>query len=856
MSLNGFASGLASGIGQGVDMYEKMPGMVGDGGTADNPGKGASKAASENAYKRAMQQHWLSQDKNGTKSGYNPFDPSTIASAPTGGLANGTVVAPAGSALAASLNDPSASSVTADGTTYGPEFARGGMVKAYADGGTVEPDDQQGETAPLPDIQSAPLPAPQPSAAISSPIDGSSIDPNTGDPATLQQQALAEPNASEQVAPQPQQDTPPQQYQTVLQAAAGEALHYNQDAYQLHGSEKPGAVGAAPNANQKAFASKADVDGQPMKFTPEEASSIEKAIDPNGDLSQAQRSMFALQKGYEYYRNKGDPAQASRFAAMWVNTSAEASQKLGAQAQALLKDGDQTGAVHKLLQAYNVVPNGQSATITTGQDGQPRVLLQDNSGKALGAFPITPAAIFDMANRTRVGNTVWNSMVQAAQGGYSAMLADKAKQASVVANQHTPYVPDASGGVPVGPSGVPMQAPAQQGSPVSPSQSTQAAVPAPAPAPAPVQGSANTSPIASPAAQPPQAPAGMQFKGFDPQSNAVFVDSDGDLHMSDGTDVDDATQLSPQPQAPAVPVAPSGQSAVPVQQPQPSPVTQQGNPNFIIPQRTVLLSGDDAAQRPALPVHYAPSTVEIKGAQDSGDPAAASKLAAAYHLRNQQIDTDYKQQQADYTSKTKGNGLKPLAVNDAETGNKIMSSINDGFDSAIKQLPDPAAPGKTFADAKDGGQSFMRPIAPAIKAVAKDILLHNNDMRDGDTAVQTAMTLVAPDDKDPNAATFRPVGYTADHAGVVIRMKDGTQLAVSLPAYQKIASTHAQLGDMFRGAVMQANQPNQYVSQAKDALSKIQAGTKMGFNSSEVALAAHDRATRQAELQSAVPVDQ
>ena len=224
MSMNGFLTGASKGLQSGVQMYESMPGMTGtndDGtpGTEDNPGKGASKAANDRAYQRAMQQHWMAQDAKGaTNQGYNALDPSSYSAA---GVGWGNSLTPV---TTSALPAPPAQT-----------FARGGMVKCYDAGGAVQDDPDQ-VSAPQPaatQVQSEDLPAPTPAAAIASPQNGAPIDPNTGDPATLQQQALAEPDQGAQAAPQgqpqPAQPQAPTQYQTVLQAAAGEGLKYNQD---------------------------------------------------------------------------------------------------------------------------------------------------------------------------------------------------------------------------------------------------------------------------------------------------------------------------------------------------------------------------------------------------------------------------------------------------------------------------------------------------------------------------------------------------------------------------------------------------------------------------------------------------
>lgn len=281
-------------------------------------------------------------------------------------------------------------------------YSRGGLVRGYADGGVVPDDDQplSPPTAPTQALNMAPA-ATAPTSAI------------TPAPA---QQALP-------VGGQPQAAPADQGSDKGI---IGDALHAGLMALKsVFGLDQQStAVGPDP---QKAAGQKALMSGA-GGGTPEDVKAVDQAIDPNQQLTSAERSLHRMETGYRYFMEKGEPEKAANYAAMIIQYSAGQAKKLGTAAIDDLKNGDIKGAADKLAQAGDVIPNGEHAeTPKVNPDGTVSTTQVDTrTGKPIASHTLTGQQLFQMALGLKNGNGYYQTIMQAASGakGYSPPTSD------------------------------------------------------------------------------------------------------------------------------------------------------------------------------------------------------------------------------------------------------------------------------------------------------------------------------------------------------------------------------------------------------------------------------------------------
>ena len=100
-----------------------------------------------------------------------------------------------------------------------------------------------------------------------------------------------------------------------------------------------------------------------------EVQAAERAVDPNGELSQARRVMLTLGATHRYYLEQGEPEKAKRAAASLLQYYQLNAGRLAAIAKVAYANGDVTGAVKAATAAYNTTPDGNELTAKVGPNG-------------------------------------------------------------------------------------------------------------------------------------------------------------------------------------------------------------------------------------------------------------------------------------------------------------------------------------------------------------------------------------------------------------------------------------------------------------------------------------------------------
>jgi len=184
--------------------------------------------------------------------------------------------------------------------------------------------------------------------------------------------------------------------------------------------------------------------------TPKEMEAIKRAIDPEGKMSESQRNMAALGGIYQYKMNKGDPEGAKRAAFSMLQYYRQASQRWAAISKAAADNGDMDGATKAALKAYANIPDGRDVRIMKRQDGTVGYqMIDDQSGKVIGEGVLqSPQQIGALAMRAATDGFDQFILEAAGQraapasrrgaGGGVAKLTDRLKAEDEIATNYDP----------------------------------------------------------------------------------------------------------------------------------------------------------------------------------------------------------------------------------------------------------------------------------------------------------------------------------------------------------------------------------------------------------------------------------
>jgi hypothetical protein len=109
----------------------------------------------------------------------------------------------------------------------------------------------------------------------------------------------------------------------------------------------------------------------------EEVKQVEKAVDPRGELSEAQRNVKAYQDIYDFYIAHDQPEKAAATAMALTLYNRQVTQQAGYMAQALVEKGDMQGAMRWLDKAFDRIPNYRDLEYSFNPDGSVNFTIWD-----------------------------------------------------------------------------------------------------------------------------------------------------------------------------------------------------------------------------------------------------------------------------------------------------------------------------------------------------------------------------------------------------------------------------------------------------------------------------------------------
>ena len=311
--------------------------------------------------KELQRQYWV----NAINAQKNPVEtgPSTTAAPPTR------------PAIGAS---PPEDSNAAPVTNYGLNQAKGGLVRKFAVGGMVDDDDVEDDDDVTPQVT-----PPAIGGGTSGATDFSA------------QSRTPTPAVGGVPLPRPKPN------------AITDALKYGV-------SQLPpqGAVGM-PGSRSRALQGYAQgAGGAPQ----EDMVKIYRKIDPNGEMGESERNLYAIQSVWQYKMNQQDPQGAAKAAFQMLQTYKTAATRYAALSAAAMKGGDVDEGMKLALKAYAQVPDGNNMKLHMGKDGHINYTVTGEDGKEITGGIATPAEIGAAAMKLATPGGFENHLVQMASG--------------------------------------------------------------------------------------------------------------------------------------------------------------------------------------------------------------------------------------------------------------------------------------------------------------------------------------------------------------------------------------------------------------------------------------------------------
>ena len=152
-----------------------------------------------------------------------------------------------------------------------------------------------------------------------------------------------------------------------------------------------------------------------------------KVVDPNNELSEGLKTVYAMKKGYEFYMERGQPEKAAKFAAGVIQYSNLMSKQFGVAAVEAAKGGDQDGMVQYAIKAYDAIPDGLSVDAKPVEGGV-QVTRTDEDGEVVDQHLLTPQQIFQMATGISQGSGYFEALMDVAGEGDKPLTALQKKR--------------------------------------------------------------------------------------------------------------------------------------------------------------------------------------------------------------------------------------------------------------------------------------------------------------------------------------------------------------------------------------------------------------------------------------------
>jgi hypothetical protein len=150
--------------------------------------------------------------------------------------------------------------------------------------------------------------------------------------------------------------------------------------------------------------------------TPDEMNEVFKTVDPNGQLDESLRSIYAMRKGVEFYLKRGDDVKAAKWAANLIQFSNLVSRQYGIDAVKAGKAGDTEGMVQLAIKSYDAIPDGLSVSAKLS-GGAVSVTRKDEEGNVVDTYRLTPQQVFQMATGISTGTGYFDALMDVANRG-------------------------------------------------------------------------------------------------------------------------------------------------------------------------------------------------------------------------------------------------------------------------------------------------------------------------------------------------------------------------------------------------------------------------------------------------------
>lgn len=266
--------------------------------------------------------------------------------------------------------------------------ARGGVItqrqkytKGYAAGGVVEGDDDEEET---PEVDTS----------------GDEVDPvamdreDAADDAEGPQSAVPAAGAKA-AAPAPSGKTMPYSNQAAHDAVVAGVKYAAKEL----GHTDDGKSAVTTEMSARAAGSHKYLKGEGAA-SHDEMVKVGKAVDPEGKMSESERTMASLATVYEWKLKNNDPSGADRAAASMVQYYRQVSDRYKAMSAAAAEHGDVDGAIKMALRAHANVPDGKDMKLEPDGDGKIKYSMTDvQTGKVIEQQVATPEQILEFASK-------------------------------------------------------------------------------------------------------------------------------------------------------------------------------------------------------------------------------------------------------------------------------------------------------------------------------------------------------------------------------------------------------------------------------------------------------------------------
>lgn len=231
-------------------------------------------------------------------------------------------------------------------------------------------------------------------------------------------QAVDDPATHPAPAPVPQQ-APPQAVDDGASKApakpdnpVGLGLKSMMDAYDMKPQQ-----GAVDDGNPQGNPKLKDFHAGANAASDAEVKAMDKAVDPDNELSESTKTVARLDAGVKYWLAKSNPKNAAVLSQRLLEYGKQKTQTLGTAAAAALKKGDTQQAVDLLKKAYDYIPDGGELKASLTKDGHVQASVFDQrTGTEMNLGELGPQELFHYATGAANGSTYMNHLVAVASG--------------------------------------------------------------------------------------------------------------------------------------------------------------------------------------------------------------------------------------------------------------------------------------------------------------------------------------------------------------------------------------------------------------------------------------------------------